>query len=76
MRAEEELLIGEALTRQWKALTEMGADLAREGNGDRMKGVAVFERLIDGCLFTLSYSLNSTPALRVLDWRLTDHRLN
>jgi hypothetical protein len=82
MRAETELLIGKALKRQWRTLQRRGAMLMREnarvhyGGGESENEVIVFEQLIKGCLFTLCYSAGSTPALGVLDAKLTDHRLN
>jgi hypothetical protein len=82
MRAETELVLGKALKRQWQALQRRGAELVRENTwvhsyrGESENEVIVFEQLIDGCLFTLCYSVGSTPTLGVLCTKLTDHRLN
>jgi len=81
MHAEAELRIGNALKRQWSALSRRGAKLARERTRRHsalgaQRDSIVFEQLIEGCLFTLCYSAGLQPALGVLDSKLTDHRLN
>ncbi len=80
MRAEAELLIGRALKQQWPALRRRAVELTREKvravHDVSVSDVIEFEQVIEGCLFTFRYAVGRTPALSVLETKLTDHKLN